>query len=210
MKRSVILISILLIVSFSISAALAQPEETDSQPAVKTKEPASGEKQVAEQSVSEPSVELNRNLDSNTPTPTESTATDEAAVDDANTVVETETIAEVNIPEEYEKELERLIKNSKRVSREWTRRTITKRTILFKSVYKQNDAELALIRKLAAEEGAAKTTMVIDKLLADKQEQFEETIKKIEEAEEKAKLRERGKTKRTRTREDRNKRTRTR
>jgi hypothetical protein len=54
------------------------------------------------------------------------------------------------------------------------------RVDLAKRVQAQSRLELAFIRKLAVEEGAAKTTAVIDKLLLDRQQRFENIFKKME------------------------------
>ena len=52
---------------------------------------------------------------------------------------------------------------------------------LVKAMHKQTGAELELIRKLAAEEGAKKTIAAIDGLLLNRQERLEDIVKKSQQ-----------------------------
>ncbi len=61
------------------------------------------------------------------------------------------------------------------------RSTVEDRVSLEKAVQEQSKAELNFLRALAVEEGAVKTTEVIDRLLASKDEQLEQIVGKIEE-----------------------------
>jgi len=61
------------------------------------------------------------------------------------------------------------------------RRTVEDRASLEKAVQEQGKAELNFLRELAVKEGAVKTTEVIDRLLASKDEQLEQIVGKIEE-----------------------------
>ena len=61
------------------------------------------------------------------------------------------------------------------------RRTVEDRVSLEKAVQEQGKAELNFLRELAVKEGAVKTTEVIDRLLASKDEQLEQIVGKIEE-----------------------------
>ena len=61
------------------------------------------------------------------------------------------------------------------------RNRVEDRVSLEKAVQEQGKAELNFLRELAVEEGALKTTEVIDRLLASKDKQLEQIVGKIEE-----------------------------
>ena len=81
----------------------------------------------------------------------------------------------------------------------WTARQGTSSPMLAKAVYKQVAAELNFARKIAIEEKASKTTVVIDALLVTRNERLDKLSKTM--LEEKRKLRKaEAETSRTRTR----------
>jgi len=61
------------------------------------------------------------------------------------------------------------------------RNRVEDRISLEKAVQEQGKAELNFLRELAVEEGAVKTTEVIDRLLASRDKQLEQIVRKIEE-----------------------------
>ena len=61
------------------------------------------------------------------------------------------------------------------------RSTVEDRVSLEKAVQEQSKAELNFLRGLAVEEGALKTTEAVDRLLASKDKQLEQIVRKIEE-----------------------------
>ncbi|MHC4623723.1 MAG: hypothetical protein ACYS4W_07455 [Planctomycetota bacterium] len=78
------------------------------------------------------------------------------------------------------KEVGDLSKSGERVTREWARGAVEDRMGLAESVHEQAVKELTLIRKLAMEEGALKTTAVIDNLLLARQERYGKTLDRME------------------------------
>lgn len=65
------------------------------------------------------------------------------------------------------------------LSREWLREADNKRLTLAKAVHGQVNLELTLLRKIAAEEGATKTSEAIDRLIAQRASRFEKLSKKL-------------------------------
>ncbi len=63
----------------------------------------------------------------------------------------------------------------------WTQSTIDKREELAKGVHEQIRIEISVIRNVAVEEEAKKTTAAIDGLLLYRQMRFEGLVKKMEE-----------------------------
>ena len=61
------------------------------------------------------------------------------------------------------------------------RNRVEDRISLEKAVQEQGKAELNFLRELAVEEGAVKTTEVIDRLLASRDKQLEQIVRKMEE-----------------------------
>jgi len=61
------------------------------------------------------------------------------------------------------------------------RSTVESRISLEKAMQEQSKAELNFLRALAVEEGALKTTEAIDHLLASRDKQLEQIVRKIEE-----------------------------
>ena len=61
------------------------------------------------------------------------------------------------------------------------RSTVESRVSLEKAVQEQGKAELNFLRELTVKEGAVKTTEAIDRLLASKDKQLEQIVRKVEE-----------------------------
>lgn len=168
MKRLIILMSILLLVFCSFGSALAVTEQKSSESAAKEEGPTQVEK------------------------PAQKGDTDANAVTDANEVADANAVeAEARVFKELEEPLETISKKRKKETRAWMRRGAEDKISLANAVQKQITIELNFLRELAVEEGAAKTTEAIDRLLASRQERFEEIIEKIEKRKEKARLTER-------------------
>lgn len=82
--------------------------------------------------------------------------------------------------EGLEEALKRVDQESRREIREWTRSTTEDKINLAKVVQKQVMAEFNFLRELAVEEGAEKTAAAIDGLIADREKRFEEITQKME------------------------------
>lgn len=127
----------------------------------------------------------------------------------AGVIADTNAVAEPNAAkvkpkwfEEISGLLESVDKESRGEIREWLRGRIEDRMSLAEAVQKQIVVELNMVRGLAVEEGAVKTTEAIDRLLAKRTERFEQVMKRMREAREKMRLgerEERGERGRTRT-----------
>jgi hypothetical protein len=89
-----------------------------------------------------------------------------------------------------EKEVEGLGKSGEKVMRGWTRGPIEEKADLAEAVHQQVIEELTLIRNLAAEEGAVKTSAAIDGLLLARQGRYAKLLDKMEA--EKRKMRRQG------------------
>jgi hypothetical protein len=101
--------------------------------------------------------------------------------------------------EGLEKELKDIDRKGIREMRGWTARQGTSSPLLAKAVYEQVTEELNFTRKIAIEEKAAKTTIVIDGLIVNRNERLDKLSKRM--VEEKRRLRlEESRTSRTRTR----------
>ena len=101
--------------------------------------------------------------------------------------------------EGLEKELKTVDRLGIREMRGWTVRQSASSPMLAKAVYQQAAAELNFARKIAIEEKAPKTTVVIDGLLVTRNERLDKLSKTM--VEEKRKLRRaESSTSRTRTR----------
>jgi len=83
--------------------------------------------------------------------------------------------------EGLEQELEQVDRKSSNEIRLWMQREADNRIGLAKSAHDQVEAEIMLIRKLAVEEGAKKTTAAIDGLLLSRQERFDRLVEKLQE-----------------------------
>ena len=113
--------------------------------------------------------------------------------------------------EGLEEALKRVNQESRKEIREWTRGLVEKgaaekRMNLLKAVQEQVVEEFNFLRQLAVEEEAVKTAAAIDGLIAARQKRFEEMTKEMEEARKRLRKREerRGKDRdRTREREPR-------
>jgi hypothetical protein len=105
---------------------------------------------------------------------------------DANAAVEpNEEDPHVKMLKDIEKAFENLKRGSQREGREWMRLKGEEGMDLVKAVQKQLLDELNVLREIAVEEDAVKTTAAIDKLLADRQERFEKVLKRMEAEDEK-------------------------
>lgn len=191
MKLLAISMSILLMVSFILVPAFAQPPGGQLPPLLRT------QKQPPEKKAERKPIK-------------------DANSADANSVTDPNKPAYMMF-EGLEEALERVNKESRKEIREWTRSTAEDKTSLVKAVQKQVMAEFNFLRELAVEEGAEKTAAAIDGLIAARQKRFEEMTKEMEEARKRLRKREerRGKDRdrtrerepRRRDREDRSKRT---
>jgi hypothetical protein len=104
-----------------------------------------------------------------------------------------------------EQEVDGLSKSGEKMMREWTRGPAGEKANLAEAVHQQVIEELVLIRKLAVEEGADKTTAAIDGLLLARQERYGKVLDRMEA--EKRRMRRyerRGRRGRTRSRSMRN------
>ena len=95
--------------------------------------------------------------------------------------------AAVKAFEGLEKELKTVDRLGIREMRGWTARQSASSPMLAKAVYQQVEAELNFARKIAIEEKASKTTVVIDGLLVTRNERLDKLSKQM--VEEKKKLR---------------------
>lgn len=99
--------------------------------------------------------------------------------------------------EGLEEELKDIDKESADEIREWLDNDAEDQTALAREVHEQVRAELMLIRKLAVEEGADKTTAAIDGILLNRQMRFDKLNEKLQE--EKSELRQTRTTRSRRT-----------
>jgi len=83
--------------------------------------------------------------------------------------------------EGLQEELDALENNNREEQRVWLVRRTDNRTTLAREVYSQLEAELFFIRKFAVEEGAEKTTAVIDGLLLSKSLRLESLLEELQE-----------------------------
>lgn len=175
MKRLIILMSILLIGSFSLIPTFASTEEDEDD-----KITAEEKKLTRQESTADKDI------------------TDVNSIADANAVK-----SRIRAFEGLEGALERIDKEGKKETREWTLSDARNRLDLAKAVKEQVIAELNFLRELAVDEGAVKTTAAIDGLLVDRQERFGKVIKRMEKESEKVRLRNERGEKRRREREPR-------
>jgi hypothetical protein len=87
--------------------------------------------------------------------------------------------AKVNEFEGLQARIDEVCKKDRREFGKWTRLPIDDPTGLATEVQKQIIAEMVMIRELAAEEGAVKTTAAIDSLLIDRQDRLDKIIKRM-------------------------------
>lgn len=170
MKRLIILMSILLIGSFSLIPIFASTEDEKYETAAEEEELTQGESTAGKD------------------------ITDVNSIADANTVE-----SRIRAFEGLEGVLQSMDKEGQKEMREWTLSDAKNRLDLAKAVQEQVIAELNFLRELAVDEGAVKTIAGIDGLLVDRQKRFGKVIKKMEKESEKMRLRsERGKKRRER------------
>jgi len=124
------------------------------------------------------------------------------------------TVADANIPkepnaedlqakmlEDIEKAFEELKRGSQKEERGWLQLKAEKKTELVKAVQKQLLDELNVLREIAIEEKAVKTTAAIDKLLGDRQERFKKVLKRMDVENEKMQRKEQMRERRSRERD---------
>jgi hypothetical protein len=87
--------------------------------------------------------------------------------------------ARVKTFEGLQKALEVVDANSQNEIRQWQQKRYDNRTLLIRTVQKQFEDEIGVIRKVAVEEKAKKTTETIDSLLTGKQERFKKVSKEL-------------------------------
>jgi hypothetical protein len=87
--------------------------------------------------------------------------------------------ARIKTFEGLEKALEGVDANSQNEIRQWQQKRYDNRTMLIRTVQKQFEDEIGVIRKAAVEENAKKTTETIDSLLTGKQERFKHVSKEL-------------------------------
>jgi len=87
--------------------------------------------------------------------------------------------ARIKTFEGLEKALEGVDANSQNEIRQWQQKRYDNRTMLIRTVQKQFEDEIGVIRKAAVEEKAKKTTETIDSLLTGKQERFKHVSKEL-------------------------------
>lgn len=103
--------------------------------------------------------------------------------------------------EDIEKAFEELKRGSQKEERGWLQLKAEKKTELVKAVQKQLLDELNVLREIAVEEGAVKTTAAIDKLLGDRQERFKKVFERMEAENEKMQRKEQLRNRRSRERD---------
>lgn len=183
MKLLAISMSILLMVSFILVPAFAQPPGYELPPWLRTqKQP--------------PVKEAKRK------------PIKDANSADANSVTDPNKPAYMMF-EGLEEALKRVNQKSKKESRAWTlglveKGAAEKRMNLLKAVQEQVVEEFNFLREFAVEEGAVKTVAAIDGLIADREKRFEEITQKMEAAMKRLREREgrRGRDRRDRDRGD--------
>ncbi len=166
MKCLTILMSILLIGSFSLIPIFASTEDEEYETAAEEEELTQGESTAGKDI-----TDVNSIADAN-------------AVSDANAVK-----SRIRAFEGLERALQSMDKEGQKEMREWTLSDARNRLDLAKAVQEQVIAELNFLRELAVDEGAVKTTAAIDGLLVDRQERFGKVIKRMENESEKVRLR---------------------
>jgi len=123
---------------------------------------------------------------------------------DANTAVEpNEEDPHVKMLKDIEKAFEDVKQSGQKEGREWLRFKDKERISLARAIQGQVLDELNVLREIAVEEDAVKTTAAIDMLIADRQERYEKVLTRIETEDEKMRRREEMRSKRVREREDR-------
>ncbi len=156
MKLLAISMLILLMVSFILVPAFAQPPGGQLPPWLRT------QKQPPEKKTKRKPIK-------------------DANSADANSVTDPNKPAYMMF-EGLEEALKRVDQESRREVREWMRSTTEDKTSLVKAVQEQVMAEFNFLRELAVEEGAEKTVAAIDGLIADREKRFEEITQKMEAA----------------------------
>jgi len=124
------------------------------------------------------------------------------------------TVADANIPrepnaedlqakmlEDIEKAFGELKRGSQKEERGWLQLKAEKKMELVKAVQKQLLDELNVLREIAVEEEAVKTTAAIDKLLGDRQERFKKVLERMDVENEKMQRKEQMRERRGRERD---------
>jgi hypothetical protein len=159
MKRLIILMSILLTVSLGVMTVLAGTSVVPSQ---------------LSPTQNQPTVSADTEPNKTTTALEQKTETDILA--DPNRIE-----AAIQAFEGLQKQLDELNRRSTGAERMWLQKESSNRMPLIKINHEHIVAELMLIRKLAVEEGAKKTTAAIDGLLLNKQQRLDKLIEKFQE-----------------------------
>ncbi len=167
MKALVILMSIFLVAFFSFTPAFGQPQDANQVQPIKQKEAPAKELEHKKTADANKVTDANVVADANT-------ATDANAATDPNAVR-----ARIEKFEELSSTLNQLNTASNNETSKWLNKE--EKLDLALAVQKQITDELKLLRKLAVEEKAAKTTAAIDGILLDRQERFKSVIEKLEQ-----------------------------
>jgi len=175
-KRIVISVSILLVFLFTLTQNFAAEKSNKSESASKDKK---------EQKSEDKEERMRRYLGNFRMNDTEA--------------VKVPKVKDPNVPEAESKKFEGLeekiagiTKESQREISEWLNTRAKSKIGLARAVQRQVMAELNLIRELAVEEEAVKTTAAIDSLLVDRKERFNKMLEKLKENEKKERTSERG------------------
>ena len=127
-------------------------------------------------------------------------------VADANAAVEPNAEdPQAKMLEDIEKAFGNLKRGSQKEERGWVQLKAEKKMQLAKAVQEQLLAELDVLREIAVEEEAVKTTAAIDMLIADRQGRFEKVLERMKAEDEKMQRREQLRNKRERGDRERDK-----
>lgn len=174
MKRLVILITILLVVSLTFTNSVAAARDEQSDRSEKSRPHKGSPKQIQKTTP-----------DANSPAKPNAVKT-----------------AAEEIPEELAEAMRRIESEGRAETRERMRGEPEDRINLAKTVQKQIITELNFLRQFAVEEGAVKTTKAIDLLLANRQQRFERILERMEEQKQRDREQDRPTRTRDRTRDE--------
>ncbi len=155
MKRLVISMSIFMLVSFGLASLLFGAEDANSQPAEKATQPVEVKVKPAKET-----AKVTFTSDVNVTDPNEIRRRQFGGLEDA---------------------LARVDEQSQEEIRQWMEGEIARKQDLMKAVHERSSAEFNLIRKVAAEEGAVKTTAAIDQVIKDREERYNRLINRLDE-----------------------------
>jgi len=123
---------------------------------------------------------------------------------DTNVPADSNTVIDPKDPAfgELNKFLNNFEKRFKRDTREWTKGNIAKRRTLVKSIQARAKKEFDILRKIAEQEKALKTTAAIDRLTKARSQRFENILQRLKEAEKQQKQKGKGRQKKDSSRRD--------